>query len=1150
MRKNLLFSVAASLMLLGGAGDAYAQSGEPHSLKADAVFSDVTLSWKAPADKLTLQWHDDNDYNGLDGIQTTPGGSRTIYSASRFTAEDLAIHVGQKVDSLAYYEYRYVVSVDLVIYEDGKEVYTQKVDQAGYEKSAWKNVPLETPYVIPAGKEVMFAFKFVAGSNMDFVASTDRSINAPGKGDLFSYDGKEWMTGAPGDFMITAFLHNDATEAPTAYNIYRDGAKVAEAVADATDFTLLGEADGEHKYQVAAVYGAEEKKSVEVTATALSVYSQLPPVATIAGAVENLTGTLNWAEPLKRGTEATWSNKTFGTTIGGTATKAKVWVKQEFSAEDMAAFPNHKITAINSYLGADGGGIDGVTLFIMKDGAIVYFEEVSADAVAALQPESWNKFALSTPYVMELGSTYAFGLYYTHPKGVKPIGVDNGQAVVNKGNSFSTSSPSSKGFDKSNPSWKTLSSGDIPGNFMMTADVEALNEEAAKPIEVVAYDIYRNGTEIAKDVKALTYTDVVDDLGTYTYSIVAKSADGKKSPAKAIDVTYSLPAEYVAPVILDYDQNGKDINFSWSSDAFEMKHYGTATYIAGFAEELPMMYGAKFAKEELAECAGYELHSLKFGIGDALDAFKLQVITSDGEVLMTKEYKAGDVEPGYLYSETLEGENRVKIPADKDLYLVYNATLPANTNALLLDGGPEVDGGAVVSLTNGMNWMKLGTIAPDFAGLNIVISALAVPAANAPAKAKAVELGNTALEGKFLKKITTKANTAVTSDEEAFGVKAQQAKKAPAMAAAKPKAKSYKIYCNNQLVMETEGTSYVETLPAYGVFNYNISTVYENGWESPATRDLSFNNLIAQKSQAPYNLQGVMEGENLNLTWQAVDAAPELLYHSGEEDFVFGFTKSSGVDCYIVNKYAAAEMTAHVGSEVAHVKFKLADTNLNSASVVVMYDENIVYEQEVAVSDLVVGWNTVRLNNPVPVVPGKDICVGYHLNHPNGVKPIVADKGPAVQGYGDFFSMSGSADFWYSLLTKFGSQGFDCNWRINAVLKTADAEIAPMKTRGGDAANVTYTVYCNGEVVASGLTSPEYTVMGAKAGEYAVSATVDGTTESAESNTVTVTTGTGIAAVEGSTAAAPVYAVDGKMVQKDNLKKGVYIQNGKKYIVK
>ncbi len=95
-----------------------------------------------------------------------------------------------------------------------------------------------------------------------------------------------------------------------------------------------------------------------------------------------------------------------------------------------------------------------------------------------------------------------------------------------------------------------------------------------------------------------------------------------------------------------------------------------------------------------------------------------------------------------------------------------------------------------------------------------------------------------------------------------------------------------------------------------------------------------------------------------------------------------------------------------------------------------------------------------------------------------------------------------------------------------------------------------YTVYCNGEVVASGLTSPEYTVMGAKAGEYAVSATVDGTTESAESNTVTVTTGTGIAAVEGSTAAAPVYAVDGKMVQKDNLKKGVYIQNGKKYIVK
>ena len=137
---------------------------------------------------------------------------------------------------------------------------------------------------------------------------------------------------------------------------------------------------------------------------------------------DGLTNTLTWTAPLARNSEMTWSNKQYGLSIGGTAAKnTKVWIMQIFDAADMAAFPNHQIKAINAYVGPEGG-ITGVTAWVMKDGVIVYSEEVSSDAVAAIKANDWNKFTLTTPYKMELGSVYAFGLYYTQTPKLHPVG--------------------------------------------------------------------------------------------------------------------------------------------------------------------------------------------------------------------------------------------------------------------------------------------------------------------------------------------------------------------------------------------------------------------------------------------------------------------------------------------------------------------------------------------------------------------------------------------------------------------------------------------------------------------------------------------------------------------------------------------------------
>jgi hypothetical protein len=258
---------------------------------------------------------------------------------------------------------------------------------------------------------------------------------------------------------------------------------------------------------------------------------------------------------------------------------------------------------------------------------------------------------------------------------------------------------------------------------------------------------------------------------------------------------------------------------------------------------------------------------------------------------------------------------------------------------------------------------------------------------------------------------------------------------------------------------------------------------------------------------------------------------------------------SSNNSGFQVMKFDASQVADKVGMEISHIRFGLIDNNVTSASVIVMKNENVIYEQEVDIETLVVGWNEVRLNNPVTIEAGQDLYVGYHLTYKKGVKPMAGDAGPAVAGYGDLISSSGSNGYWYSLMTKYK---LDFNWVIEAVLKKPDTKMASRAKRAADA--VTYNVYCNGKAVATGLETTTYAVAKGAYGRYTVTA-VTGEVESAESNAINYGTATGITGVEDAKAAVSgVYSIDGKMINEngttEGLKKGLHIVNGKKIITK
>ncbi len=1075
MMKKILTAVkilALALLALPSANMVNAQSAPPHSVKATASYNSVAISWEAPANDIKLKWHNEYDYNAADGKTFNSEDVTTFYVANYFTADDLKNYVGKKVKSVSYMQYRPIYRATVMVYIDEEVVAEKADDQSNFESGEEMIVELDSPVEIPAGKSMRFAVKFECGANLDMVATCDAGPAIVGKGDCFSTDGVNWTSDNIGNFWVTARLVNEATAEADGYNVYCDNVKLNSELVTDTEYVAENQEKGSHQYSIAAVYGSEEAMSYSVPVT-INVF----PSPSMLSAESNVfTNTLVWQAPALDTNLLTWSNQELQNGIGGTSTSSpKIWIKNDFNASDLIAYAGAKLSAINIFLFEESSSeISQCTLFLMENGKIVYSEQLSDEALAALTLGAWNKMTLSTPYTITAGKDMAYGLYITHTAKKHPIGFDTCPiGNIGKGTMYSTSSPKSD-FNASNPSWKDLSDAGMTGNWMLTADVSG-----ATTMALDSYEIYRNGEKIADNIKDNTYTDEVEAPGYYTYGVVAVGTDGSSSDASEAILSVDLPDSYRAPYIetATFDSDSKEFNLSWSMDA-EMKHYNTPTYMVGFEEEMAIMVGTKFTASELESYKGYTINRLKGMLYENVGDIKMGVYSSKGAVLSETTIAEGEYAVGTTI--TAELPTPVAVTGEEDIIIAYTLNLPANSSALVIDEGPLVENGALISLTGGMNWMKLGTILSIANDYNIVISALLTP--------------ESAKASKKVAKETYKLQPLAENEIEPAKAAVKSSKPAPSN---NPQAVSYKVYCNNALVAEPTEFNYIETLKRFGPYVYEVSAIYSNGWESPRSEQIRFTNGIEQKNPAPFDLKGNLEDGNLTLSWSDTSAAKVMSYEQGDEDNAFQLS-GSGDGFYAVIKYTKADLADKVGMKISHIRFKLATADLYSLNAIVMYGQNVVYSQPVDLDDVVVGYNTIRLDNPVEIPANWEVGVGYHIDGPTGVAMLVMDGGPAVENYSDVYSTSGSS--WYSMLKK---NKADYSWRISATLETADQEIEMNKVKARSTSTTTYNVYRSGQKIASDLTDTNYVVTNAKGGEYYVTAVTDNV-ESAESNSVKV----------------------------------------------
>ena len=1067
-----------------------AQENPPHSIMGKAYGDQVSISWKSPAKAKTLQWHTDYAYNGMAGTGNYP----MIIGANEFDKNDLAEYVGMQIDSIAFFPYYEIYEAYALIYEDGVEVVRQPIDVSGLTYKAFNKVKLDNPYTITGDKTLRIAAEFHHGTNNTFFAIIDKGPVVAGKGDLYSYDGKTWKSGASGNFLVSACIAYKPQEAkPTGYNVYCNNTRMNAEPVTELFFEKDAQPIGTNLYSVTALYEAVE------SAHSYALPMQVNDPLSFRGAARNLqaeasalTATLSWQAPFKQETTLTWCDNTPNLNIGFSGTSPKAIVVNHFTAEELANYPNATIKAINVMFKEE---ITGLEIVVYEDKALVYNEVVTIPTADNL--DKWLKYELTTPYQITPGKDVSIGYYVTHARNGHPILVDAGLPYAQK-RIYTASSKTG--------TWQTLDAlnSTFTYNWMLSADIEmpaGVNMPA-----VAGYKIYRDN-EFVDSTTGLEYTNNSLAPGDYSFTVTATYEDNTESEKTApVKVVIDVPSEYRRPTLLESYASNDTVKLSWDvyTDLPMVLQWYTGEQMQKFGmtndgNDVTLWLGAKFDQADLLPYDNHEISSIEFFLAE-------EVKSATAVIYAGKEVVASVPVVNPVPGENVAVlETPYVIPREKDIIIAYKVVHADGKKPITFDMGPVAGNKGSLFSLNGSDFYSWPSIRPEIK-FNVVISAN-LQEKGTPSPAPAVKLAPSRVKDGGLISMPSTAGFARVAPES-------------------PTLSGFNIYRNGELLNSELYTekAYKDTGFDYGDYEYYVTSVYANGWESIPSDPFSYAYVKPNLAIAPYNLEAAVTGNSVKLTWKAASDGNRTGWsNNDDESMAVGLTGSGTVRGYICNKFTPEDLAAYpAGSKISHIEFDLQDENLTKLSVCVFYGTSLVYEQTVTTFQQ--GKNFVSLDNTVEIFAGQSLMYGYYAEYRTGYKPYATDKGPAIDEKGNVISTNGTS--WRTL--KSMNKDLDYNWRLWGYIQTPDVNIDRVQVKARAEGTTTYNVYRNNKLIAQGLSGTSYDdVLPDVTSTYYVTAVVDDV-ESASSNAITVVgTSTGIAdAKQARLSVYPVPAVD------------------------
>jgi len=163
----------------------------------------------------------------------------------------------------------------------------------------------------------------------------------------------------------------------------------------------------------------------------------------------------------------------------------------------------------------------------------------------------------------------------------------------------------------------------------------------------------------------------------------------------------------------------------------------------------------------------------------------------------------------------------------------------------------------------------------------------------------------------------------------------------------------------------------------------------------------------------PTNLQAVVDGSNVNLSWEAPVIPFETWLHWDDGVCSNAVGLSGLTSYYVAVKWTVAQISTYNGKYIT--KVALVPTDASSTYEIKIWKGtnqfNLVLAHTQMATNLNYGtWNTVELNTPLIIEGTKELWVGYRIsNIPSGTAPFGMDAGPAVTGYVNKYSTLGNS---------------------------------------------------------------------------------------------------------------------------------------------